>query len=339
MKTILILCCSLFITTVFAQAEDSTQYFYNKGIQQYDAKLYSQAAKSFNKSIALNPKFTDAYIQGGHVYIAMNQHSAAITNFLKVRELDPSNIIAVKELMELYYNYRQYAKAIELAQLCKECTTANRIVALCYYQQEDYTKAEKALLPIVAKNNNDAEAAYALARTYMEIKQQKGMLEYYEKAIAADSTKATWMNELGVIYYSAGNYRKAVVYFNKAAAAGYQQNNDFKENLGFSCIYAGQFENGEKLILEVIAKKPGNKDLLRDIADAYYGTKNYDKSLEFCQKLMEMDEKDGKALYQAGQCFIKKGQKDRGQAICDKAIELDPSLSSKKRQMQMGGGL
>jgi tetratricopeptide (TPR) repeat protein len=64
----------------------------------------------------------------------------------------------------------------------------------------------------------------------------------------------------------------------------------------------------------------------------------YDKSLDFCQKLLEMDKNDGKALYQAGLCFQKKGQTDRGQQMCDKAIELDPSLAS-LRQKKMSAGM
>lgn len=51
-----------------------------------------------------------------------------------------------------------------------------------------------------------------------------------------------------------------------------------------------------------------------------------------------MDKNDGKALYQAGQCFIKKGEKDRGQAMCDKAIELDPSLNNLKSNNKWGQG-
>jgi tetratricopeptide (TPR) repeat protein len=63
----------------------------------------------------------------------------------------------------------------------------------------------------------------------------------------------------------------------------------------------------------------------------------YDKSLEFCQKLIEFDAKDAKALYQAGLCFQKKGQKDKGQGMCDKAIEMDPSLASmRQKSMTMG---
>ena len=63
----------------------------------------------------------------------------------------------------------------------------------------------------------------------------------------------------------------------------------------------------------------------------------YDKSLEFCQKLMELDLKDGRALYQAGLCFQQKGDKERGAQMCDKAIELDPSLRGLKTKR--GGDL
>ena len=167
-------------------------------------------------------------------------------------------------------------------------------------------KPKKPLLSVFAKNNN-AEVAYALGRTYMELENQKGMMEYYEKAIALDSTKSSWMNELGVICFGAGAYRKAVVYFNKAAAAGFTQSNDFNENLGFAYLYSGEFDKGEKLINSILERKPGNKDLIRDMADAFYGGKQYDKALEYLQKLLEANAKDAKALYQAGQCFIKKG--------------------------------
>jgi len=98
-----------------------------------------------------------------------------------------------------------------------------------------------------------------------------------------------------------------------------------------------EFDTGEKLLLSVLAKKPGNTEILRDMAEAFYRQKNYDKSLEYCEKLMVINAKDGKALYQAGLCFQKKGQKEKGQSMCDKAIEMDPSLSSlRQKNMSMG---
>jgi hypothetical protein len=38
-----------------------------------------------------------------------------------------------------------------------------------------------------------------------------------------------------------------------------------------------------------------------------------------------------------GMCYQKKGEKDKGVQLCDKAIEMDPSLASlKQKKMDMG---
>jgi len=339
MKNFLPIFAIWFATQSFAQATDSATYFYQKGIEEKTAKRYLVASQNFDKAIKLNPKYTAAYIDNGYANIEMRKTDAALTNFTKANELEPGNIVAINELMNLYFSYRQYTKAVAFAQQCTSCTGAEKIIAISYFQQEDYGKAEKALLALLAKSPDDAEANYTLGRTYMEMEQEKKAIQYYEKAVHLDTTRSAWLHELALLYYTVNDYKKAVVYFNKAANNGFPQSNDFSENLGYSYIYAGEFDKGEKILLDLLAKKPGNKDILRDIAQAYYDVKLYDKSLEFCQKLMEMDPKDAKALYQAGMCFQKKGQKDRGQAMCDKAIELDPSLNKMKRQMQMGAGL
>ena len=79
---------------------------------------------------------------------------------------------------------------------------------------------------------------------------------------------------------------------------------------------------------------------MRDLAQILYEQKQYNRSLDYCQRLLEMDAKDGKALYQAGLDFQKMGQKDKGQGMCDKAIEMDPSLAGKRtKKMDMGGTL
>ena len=38
-----------------------------------------------------------------------------------------------------------------------------------------------------------------------------------------------------------------------------------------------------------------------------------------------------------GLCYQKKGEKAKGQQLCDKAIEMDPSLASLKQKKQMMG--
>ena len=77
---------------------------------------------------------------------------------------------------------------------------------------------------LVLQNNKDADVAYALGRTYMELENAKGCRNIMKKAIALRQQKTTWMNELGVICFLAQvTIVKTVVYFNKAIAAGFNK--------------------------------------------------------------------------------------------------------------------
>ncbi len=319
-------------TQVFSQKTDSSEIYFQKGIEEKTAKRFLVAANWLDKAIQANPKFTRAYIESGYVNIEMRKTDKAMLQFNKVLEMEPNNSVATKELMEMYYSYRMYPKANEMANRCTSCLNAEKIKAMCSYQQEDYGKAAKGLTSYLSKNPADAEATYTLARCYLDMEDYKSAIPAYNKAVLLDGEKNVWMYELGLLYYSQEEYKNSVVFFNKAAEKGYPQKSDFQENLGYAYMFSGQQEQGEKILLDLLQKKPNNKELLRDMAEAFYNGKMYDKSLNYCQKLMEMDTKDGKALYQAGLCFQKMGQKDKGQGMCDKAIELDPSLNGMRQK-------
>jgi hypothetical protein len=52
-----------------------------------------------------------------------------------------------------------------------------------------------------------------------------------------------------------------------------------------------------------------------------------------------MDKENASALYMIGMSYQKKGEKQKGMDICDKAIQMDPSLAKNKQKMEMPGGL
>jgi tetratricopeptide (TPR) repeat protein len=319
-----------FAGSVIAQTTDSAQFYFQKGLEEKKAKRYLVASNNFTKAIELNTGFVDAYIEDGYANIEMRKTDAARADFIKALELDPQNETVVKELANIYFNYRQYQNALDMAQKCKTCANKDKIIALCYFNMEDYGKAEKLLLALVNKSPKDAELTYTLASNYLSMGLEPKAITWYENAVLLDDKKSKWFFELGLLYSNTNNYKKAVVAYTKAAELGYVRGNDFNENLGFAYVYAGDFDNGEKLLSDLVTRRPGDKELIRDVAAAFFDSKNYDKALDYCQKLLEMDMKDGKALYQAGLCFQKKGMVERGMQMCDKAIELDPSLAGLK---------
>jgi tetratricopeptide (TPR) repeat protein len=305
----LLIACVTFGNTVFSQNSDSAKLYYQKAIVEKEAKRYLVASNYLDKAIDFDTKYKEAYLENGYVNLAMRKTDVAKGHFTKLYELDPGNKAAIKELTDLYYSYHQYEKAIEFANKCVGFENAERIIAMSSYKQEDYATAVKGLLNVIAKNPADAEANYTLGRCFLDMEQYTKAVPYYNKAVQLDATKNVWMNELGLLYYNLNDFKNAKTFFLKALENGYPASNDFNENLGYAYIYSGEFEKGEKLLLAILAKKPGNKDILRDIAEAYYQQKMYDKSLDFCQQLITLDAKDAKALYQAGSFFIKSSPK------------------------------
>ncbi len=318
---------------------DSAQFYFTKGIEEKTAKRYLTASQCFEKATVFNNSYTEAYIENGYVNLEMHKTDQAKASFTKAYELQPTNPVSIKELANLYFDYRQWDKAIEFASKCTDCANSDRIIGMSQYEKEDYAQAEKYLLRYISKSPNDAQATYTLARTYLDAEMYAKAVPYFEKAVKMNPEKNTWAYELGLLYYNNNNFKSASLAFENAAAHGYPESNDFNENYGYALLYSGNFEKGEERMMAVYKKKP-NKEIYRDVASALYDLKQYDRALDYCQKLLEMDANDGKALYQAGLTFQKMGQKEKGQAMCDQAIKIDPSLESlRTKKMDLSGGL
>jgi tetratricopeptide (TPR) repeat protein len=345
MKKCLLFCAYLLLTiTAFSRSgfpadhKDSAMLFFQQGVAQNSLKHYSVASNYFDSAIALYPEYEQAYKEKALVNLQMRRTDIAKATLVKAYELDTTDIVVINELAQLYFDYRQFQKAIKFAKKCPNAETSERIIAMSYYEQEDYGNALPLLQDLLTKNQNDAIVVYDMARSYLDMEEYSKAIGYYKAAVQLDTTEnSRWVYELGLIYYNNDDYTNALANFLKAQDMGYAQTSDFNENLGFTYLYAGNFDKGEKILLDVIATKPGDAELLRDVAQVFYTRKMYDKSLEYCQKLIEMDATDAKALYQAGMCFQKKGEKSKGEKMCDQAIVLDPSLDSlRQKKIDMG---
>ena len=92
-----------------------------------------------------------------------------------------------------------------------------------------------------------------------------------------------------------------------------------------------------QLLKGVLDKRPTDINIITMLAEAYYDSKKYDEAIAWYDKLLQINANNAEAMYMMGMSFQKKGEKQKGQSICDKAIQLDPSLQSLKQEKQMPG--
>ena len=332
MKNLLLTIISFFTFSQIFSQTDSARFYFKKGTDEQTAKRYLLSSKYFDKAIQFDPKFAEAYIENGRVNLEMRKLDFAKNNFEKAYQLQPDNQVTIQQLATLYFNNNQFEKAIELSGKCKNCQELERLMAISSYKTEDYTKAIAGLEKYLAKNPNDAEATYTLGRSYLEIEDFKNAIRQYQKALALDPTKSVWMYELALQLCNSNDFPNAKKYFLMAGEAGYPKSNDYYENLGFAYINTGEIDNGLKNLTIVLSRKPNNKELLNDIAQALYSAKHYDEALSYYQKLLELNPKDANSLYMAGITFQKMGQKEKGIAMCDEAIKIDPALAKNRQK-------
>jgi tetratricopeptide (TPR) repeat protein len=326
-------------SAVFAQNIDSARFYFEKGIQEKNNHRFLMASKNFDKAISFDKKYSEAYIENANANLEMHKTDPALANFTEAYKLQPDNNEIIRQLSILYFNNRQFQKAIDLSQSCKNCPESNRILGISNYNLEDYSKAQIFLQKAISENDNDAESAYTLGRTYLELENEKAAIPMFQRAITLQPGRNGWMYELGLIYYSQDDYRNALKYIQMAADSGYTKSNDFYENLGFAQLYTGDMLSGIKTLNEVLNRKPNNKELLNNIANALYEIKRYDDALTYFEKLLQLNPKDASSLYMIGMTFQKKGEKEKGQKICDKAIEMDPGLARNRQKKEMPSGL
>ncbi len=334
MKSVFTILSCVATISLAAQSTTAEQYF-AKGLEEKSKKANLRATRYFDSAINVNPTYVAAIVELAKTHVEQKQYSMAIANYNKAEVIEPNEMAHKESLTNIYFKMCQFKKAMEYAEKCPNLPNRDKILGVSNYKDENYGEAIQYLSASYKKDSRDSEVAYYLAHAYSEIDNTKSATTYFEEALAADTTRGSWHQELGLMYFSLNRYADAARCFEHAMFNGVKVANDFKENLAFAYAYSGALEKADNLFFDLIARKNNNPEFIRDIAHAYYSAKRYDKGLEYCSIVLEKDKKEAKTLYLAGLCFIKKGDDSRGKSMCDAAIEMDPSLGRLKKQQSM----
>lgn len=342
MKNLLFLI--LFFCAIKAQAQpsDSAQYYFNRGIEEKTARRFREAEKNFLKAYNFNAKDFQILTEWATVLQEQNRYAEAREKWLLADAINPGQPAVVEKLAELSFNLRKYEDAITYARKMQQMKIGKDVhflLAKSYYELENYGEALKYCELAYKENEKDPMIPYIGARCYMEMNNYKKSAGCYEQALALDSSKATWMYEAGLIYYAIPNHDKALFWIKRAGEKGYKKSDEYLSNLASAYLNAGQHQQGIDLMTEQLKKRPEDQEIMYNIAQAYYNIKKYDDAITYWDKALGVDKQNASALYMIGMSYQKKGDTEKGKALCDRAIQMDPSLNKLKQERKMPGGL
>lgn len=348
-RCILSLCFLLTTTLAFSQTfvsqitvtgTDSADYFLQKGLLEKQKGRRLESLKNFEKAAKYDANNKIIVAELASAYLDLHRYNLARESFKRLVELGDISAANYKQLLTLSFQLKQHDDVLLYADKLKATDPSEKV---CYYvgrvnyDKDNYGEAIKYLNIAAKEDPDNAEIPYLIAHSYADMMNYKLSVPYFKKAIEQDPAKSYWIYELGLICYAMHNDNDALKYILEAGEKGYNKDNDYLENLGIAYLNVGKLEEGVGILNEILKRKPSDINILNMVAEAYYYKGKYKLAIEYWDKILEYDKTDASALYMIGMCYQKSGDKAKGNALCDKAIEMDPSLGGFKQKKMMAG--
>ena len=319
---------------------DSATYFLQKGLDEKKVGRRMQSLKNFESAANYDKANKVILKELAVAYYDLRKYTQARNTYKIMVDLGDGSASTYKQLMLLSFNLRHFDEAVLYAKKLKQADPSEKVsyyIGKVQYDQENYAEAIKTLTVASTEDPMNGEVLYMLARSHADMQNYKQAIPLFQKAITLDPIKTNWLYELALICYAIHDDKNALKYMLEAGEKGYRKDNEYLENLGIAYLNVGDLDNGVKILGEILARKPGDMNILNMIAEAYYYKGRYQQAMDYWDKALAVDKDNASALYMIGMCYQKKGEKAKGQKLCDKAIEMDPSLASLKQKKQMPG--
>jgi len=173
---------------------------YKYGFHLHSLKRLDEALEYYKKTIALDPKLVDAYLNMAVIYKEQNQPSNAVSALQSGLKTAPKNQ-KLKDLM---------------ASLTSETVTTRYQNALKKHNQKKYDEAIKEYLSIIQISEPDADLYVNLGAAYQASKKLNEAANAYIKATQIDKTNSTAFYYLGTVYSAQGKNQDASKAYQKA---------------------------------------------------------------------------------------------------------------------------
>lgn len=321
--------------TAFKNNSDSAGFYLSKAQESRNARKIWDAEKFYKKALEFNSNEEEIRLEFAQYYVEQRKYALALQQYNIIVEKNPQQKVAIVKQIELSFNMRKWADVIKFGEAAQVKNIVveklNYMIGKSYYEDENYGKARKFLTVQFKETPTHRETITLLGAVYVEMSMYNDAIAMYQKAIESNPKDFELMYEVGLLYSAQHNEREAVKYFEMAAANGIKQDLAFLENLGMAYL-SFDIPKGVEVLNKVLEKKPGDVEILNQIAQAYYRAGDYMVAHQLFFKMFENDNKNVKALYMSGVALIRSGDKTKGSQICDRAIAMDPKLGELKSQ-------
>lgn len=325
-KYIILWILAAVILSVFSGCEQRRQDFYNKAIEYYKQKKFTESRLEIKNALAIDPECGECRLLFGKLAMEDGDFRSAFANFKYAIGVDPSLIEAKVELSKLYLLAKDYNNAGEMARNVFDVDSSNieaRLVlssvlmehkkydesekmldvalnedpgnpeiylalSKLYFRQKDFDKAEAILTKGISNVPSSIELLMNISALYRDMKQPQKAEKFVEKILEVGNKKPRL-----VIF--AAEYYSSISMPERAEELMADLVNQFPEKDEYRVLYARLLSADKKNDLAIATLKDGlrlNKASLQlnlALSNIYLAQGNQDEAVDILKAGAEID--------------------------------------------------
>ncbi len=222
-------------------------------------RQYTEAVKVYDDIIAIDPANTDAYFQKGSILVRAKLYPRAVEPLKKFVELKPNSYEGNSMLAKSLLESKKSEDAVKYAQNALALDSSSADVWRTYFyglvETKDYARAEAALASLQRRGKIEVDDYLKLGDLYFGKKEREKALEWYLKAVAADSSNCDPYFNLGFLYMQGQEYANAAVNFEKKITCDSNSLSAYV-NAAASHMQTKNNARARELLVRAIERKP-----------------------------------------------------------------------------------
>ncbi len=333
---------------------------------QYSAGDFEAARKSFRRLIELRPRDTQAYTLLAMATIKCNRLDEFESAIGLALEIDPQNQTALEFLAKTNLEHGRFADAgrffTKLLELRGDDADTLLALGLCFVRGNDYDSARmvyervlemqphnaiahenlgalkklaSAATPATptAPQKNDASQIVALAKTSIQTGDILRAVSLLKSALAAQPDNADAVEILGKIRFGSNDFARARELFLKLTKLTPRVPGAWV-NLALSSYKLDDVAAFEEALGHALELDPNNWQTLTVLAQLSFNHQNWPDAAQTYARVVQQRPDDIEAIIPLGVCFFKAGQAESAAEMFRRVLELDPSNTLAKENLQ-----
>ncbi|MDD5561148.1 MAG: tetratricopeptide repeat protein [Candidatus Omnitrophica bacterium] len=301
--------------------------YYNRGNAYYDKGDLVQAVSDYSKAIEINPAYSKAYYRRGVFYHSKGNLVLAISDYNKAIEINPAYPDAYYNRGNAYYDKGDLVQAVsdysKAMEISPKDAKAYKGRGIAHYKKGELELSISDYNKALEINPNDAEAYSSRGIAYYKKGKFDLSISDYNKAIEINPAYPNAYYNRGNAYYDKGDLVQAVSDYNKAIEINPKDAEAYSSR-GIAYYKKGDFEEAISDYSRAIAINPAYSKAYCNRGNAYYDKGSFEQAISDYNKAIEINPKDSEVYRSRGVAYHVRGNLEQAVSDYNKAIEINP---------------